>query len=146
MCVCLHCEQVIGCAVHDSINRSYAIEAVTPWALGDSKQHFQGAGQSSRGPAEKQESKFWVQVTTHGRLAIGARGEQSMGIPLRICLMREMMMGSRAWRGWQRGSLPAGSRAWPAHGKVTSLTALRGGIASRADLHLQGSRCASARL
>lgn len=107
--------------------------------------------ESSRGPASKQESKFWVQAATHGRLAIGTRGEERMGIRLRICLMRkitEMMMGRAMAAGHGEHGRLSGMDgwSWPAHGKVTSLNALRGGIARRADLHLQGLCYASARL
>lgn len=44
-----------------------------------SKLHFQEAAREFAWP--RRESKFWVQVTTHGRLAIGARGEEAWGFP-----------------------------------------------------------------
>ena len=130
VCVCLHhCkQQVIGCTVHDSINRSYAIETVTPWALGEPKTAScisKKQRESSRGPASKQESKFWVQAATHGRLAMGTRGEERMGIRLRICLMRKItekvMMGRAMAAGHgEHGRLSGRLSGMDGHGQRTA--------------------------
>jgi hypothetical protein len=64
-----------------SIDREY--KTVTPWVLGDRAARLPRSRPKFAWP--QRQSKFWVQITTHGRLAIGARGEGRMGICVRIC-------------------------------------------------------------